>query len=234
MNEVCTCVLVQKIVSASQMSHGPKITLSCEVEWKWKHSLVQNKVEVKSSIAGRPCLPPVMDLSSAAAGHQDHHEDTKLQSEQALPAPALGHHSRLDRKHQLDPGEGKNEHSPGGVSLSASHAVKADVRGMKCSSLDQSPISLSCRCVPLAEEEWSCWLGLRLSAPSLSHTQSLGLRDFTQWNTTCVTMWFTVCTYEWHKLFTTSFVLVHTVDCFFLSLFLQVYLPFYTLTISAT
>lgn len=68
---------------------------------KSEHLLVQNKVEVKSTIAGRACTPAVLDLSRTA-GHQGHHHDAHLHPEQDLPAAALRHHSELWWKHRPD------------------------------------------------------------------------------------------------------------------------------------
>lgn len=59
------------------------------------HSLVQNKVQVKSSVAGRARLPPVVRLSRAT-GHQHRHQKAQFHSEQGQPAAAaLGHHHKF-------------------------------------------------------------------------------------------------------------------------------------------
>lgn len=105
---------------------------------KSEHLLVQNKVEVKSTIAGRACTPAVLDLSRTA-GHQGHHHDAHLHPEQDLPAAALRHHSELWWKHRPDSlakvlrvsRQRRWSRSPplSQPTAAVSHAVQSDLQG---------------------------------------------------------------------------------------------------------
>ena len=173
------------------MSHATSIG-NLPLWWRGKpdHSLVQNKVEVKPSIAGRPCLPPVAGLS-CSADHQDGHQQAQLQPEQDLPAPAPGHRSKLQRQHQAN-----RQQSPDGVFLSprpsahcgpASHSVRTDLRGMKFSSVDRRPISWAADVCGQRRREVLCSLSL-----TLNHFSTLCHRVHTTAQDTCLSVWFTV------------------------------------------
>lgn len=111
---------------------------SAAFQGKSEHLLVQNKVEVKSTIAGRACTPAVLDLSRTA-GHQGHHHDAHLHPEQDLPAAALRHHSELWRKHRPDSREGSKGLQTEAVvpvplsqpTAAVSHAVQSDLQGSR-------------------------------------------------------------------------------------------------------
>lgn len=140
-------------------------------QWKSEHLLVQNKVQVKSTVAGRPCSPAVLDLS-CAAGHQDHHHDAHFHTEQDLSAAALGHHSACRWKHQLDGSEGSVQmlSRQRWSSRFASHSWLV-LSAMPCRAISKalwiSQTSHSRRCM-WTEEEWSWWVFL-----SLQHTKLL-------------------------------------------------------------
>ncbi|KAF3849151.1 hypothetical protein F7725_015648 [Dissostichus mawsoni] len=64
--------------------------------------VLQTEAELDSmwSPVGRAGLPPALALP-CAADHQDHHQHAQFHTEQDLPAPALGHHPGLKKRHQL-------------------------------------------------------------------------------------------------------------------------------------
>lgn len=179
---------------------------------------------------------------SCTAGHQDCHQHAHFHTEQDLPAPALGHHSKFKRKLQLSRREGKHKYSPVGgflpASLSqpsdaASHAVKTDLQCMKCSCLDQHPISSAADCV-LAEEEWRWWDWVlsSLSLTTLNHF-SAQCHEVTQLNKTHVLVYDLLCFYHLFVTQCSSHICSYILVCFFFH-FSCKFAHFYNLSISAT
>lgn len=142
---MCTCLFGLKTTFCESCTECPTV-----FQWKSEHLLVQNKVQVKSTIAGRPCTPAVMDLS-CAAGHQGHHHDAHFHAEQDLPAAAQGHHSECRWEYQLDSSKGSVQmvSSQRWLSWFPSHSwrllsampCRAISKALERSSLDQWDIS---------------------------------------------------------------------------------------------
>lgn len=98
------------------------------------HSLVQDKVQVKSSVAGRSHFPPAVRLCGAA-GRQEGHQHGHLHSEQDQPAAAAAAAAAAGHRHQLcttaaqervnihkDRRGRRKKHSPGGSFFIHSHS----------------------------------------------------------------------------------------------------------------
>lgn len=117
---------------------------------------------------------------SCTASHQDHHQYAQLHTKQGLPAPALGHHSKLSRKHQLELLEIS-------FHLLPHNSVTRQAILWRLETFPSGSIShlLSSRCV-LAEEEWSWWDWVVGSLTLTLYHFGIWCHDFTKWDKTHV------------------------------------------------
>lgn len=116
------------------------------------HSLVQNKVEVKSSIAGRSRLPPAVRLCGSAC-HQQGHQHGHFHGEQDQPAvaaaaAAAGHHHQLctptakerEKVNRKKERRKRKKYSPGGSFFIHSHSLVMLSTMVAISSLLPGPL----------------------------------------------------------------------------------------------